>query len=134
MAKYLWGAILVYTIICIAGYFYISRTIEVKNISITTNEQTIKDLRINITTLTQRVVYLQNLTRVRDAEYEKIIAEYYAYKTRVANIQPRVIKSIETIMQEVPADLVVVQANEVSNETIRNINADADSFSRMSND
>jgi hypothetical protein len=134
MAKYLWGAIVIYTIICIAGYFYISRTIEAKNISISSKELVITDLKEDVKTLKERVAFLENLTKVQDAEYARIIAEYEAYKTRVANIKPRVIKSIETIIQEVPAELVVVEANEVSNETIRNINASADSFSGVHND
>lgn len=133
MNKYIWIALAVSLLVNIGGYAYFNARIEAKDATIALEQTKVKDAVEDVFKLDLEVQKLNARLRVRDVEYQKILEDYEAYKSTVANIKPRTITSVKTIIQEVPAELVVEQANETSNETLRRINASADEFKRVRN-
>lgn len=133
MNKYVWIALAVSLLVNIGGYAYLNARIEAKNATIALEQTKVKEAVADVANLTSEVQKLTGRLRVKDVEYKRILEDYEAYKSTVANIKPRTITSVKTIIQEVPAELVVEQANETSNETLRRINTSADEFKRMRN-
>jgi hypothetical protein len=134
MSKYIWFAIILLIGSNVATYFYFTARLDSERAAIALKQEKIDSLTAVNTTLNTRVVFLEATTKIQDAEYDRALAAFDAYKTTAASLKPRTIVSTRTVIETVPADLVVVEVNEISNETIIRINTNANSFSSRLHD
>ena len=133
MNKYIWFALIILLGANVGQYYYFNAKLDSKASLIQVEQTKVTNLTTERDALLKSVAFLEDLTKVQDADYSAALKRFEEYKKTVANISVPQAPSFKTIIKEVPADIVVVQANEVSNETIHRINASANDFSRVRN-
>lgn len=133
MNKYLSIGILVLFLLSVGEMFYFNAKIDSKNSTIKLERERVQTLSEEKSKLEVEVARLIKVTDVQDVEYTKAIEAFEAYKKSVSAIKPIPAPSIKPIIKEVPAEVVIVKANETSNEILNRINTGADDFKRLPN-
>lgn len=131
MNKYVWIALAISLLLNVGSYFYFNARLDSKDATIALEQNKVKEAVADVALLNAEVIKLNNIVGVKDVEYANAKELFEEYKRRVSNIKPQTVTSVKTIIKEVPAELVVVQANETSNEILRRINTSADDFKRV---
>lgn len=136
MGRYSIIAILALIGINAGSYFYFTSKLEAKDSALTLERERLTASKEEITSLKDKVAFLETQVSQENASYLKALEEFEEYKKSVSNIKPAPVPSIKPIIieKEVPAEVVVEQANESSNEVLRRIGTSADNFKRVLND
>jgi len=134
MNKYIWFALIILLGANVGQFYYFNAKLDSKAALIKVEQTKVTNLTTERDALSKSVTFLEDLTKVQDADYAASLKRFEDYKKNIASINVPTPPSFKTIIKEVPADVVVVQANEVSNETLSNINARARDFSGLRNE
>jgi hypothetical protein len=133
MNKYLSIGILFLLALSVGELLYFNAKLEGKDTRIKLEKERVETLNKEKSELENEVQRLIKVTQVQDVDYAKSIAAFEAYKAKVSSIKPISAPSIKPIIKEVPAEVVILKANETSNEILNSINDSADNFKRLPN-
>ena len=136
MHNYLAISVVILLLANAASFFYFRSKIEAKDAVISLSKAQNETLTEKNEELADKVKFLESQVTLENTNYRKAIEDFEAYKKTVANIKPTPVPSIKPIIieKEVPAEVIVEQANEGSNEVLRRISTSADNFKRVLND
>ena len=136
MRNYLAITVVILLLANAASFFYFRSKIEAKDAVISLSKAQNETLAEKNNELTSKVEFLELQVTLENSNYLKAIEDFEAYKKIAANIKPMPVPSIKPVIieKEVPAEVIVEQANEGSNEVLRRISTSADNFKRVLND